>query len=444
MDIIQYFKQALLNGAGKYAHWVFSLFTVTLLPDSGERKKEDYQFKLYSLKKDNKSYIAFFQEDNIVILTKGNKLLESSLNPPLDYKARLTIEPKDVMDAIDGPLETSAGTLFVNFYCLLYHIGNKLGYLNGKINPKTIEGMIAERIQDLPENGKKDPEALYVEDDERIRSAIASISGFATISAPSATPYTVTVSKETLKLRDELFKKYKDELHDPIRIVEISKEVQKADKEWIQKNDPNAGFYINEEKSFANVRQNLYLFQGMQTRLKDKSMHLVKTSIVDGPSVEDIPALFDTMRAGSYARGAATPLGGEAVKFIFRVFGNVKIIMEDCGSKLGVKRFLNEKTAKRLINHFILVNGQEVLLTQENVSEYMGKFIEMRSPMFCQADTEGRDVCVHCMGPNFREQKQSLGAYCSEPASQMMYVSMKKMHSNVKSTIRINLDETLS
>lgn len=445
MNRLEYFKTALREEIGRYSHWVFSVFTVTLLDDVSKRKSSDYPYKLYQY--DNQGVPCFCYHDgqNIIPILEDGKPVETLKQPLINYQERLVITKEYVYNAIDEPeLETSAGTLFVNFYCLLYHVKHKLGYFNGRINPKQIESKLAGLVQDDVPEDQRDENVIYVSDDEKIRSAIGSISGFAMISAPSATPYTVTVSPKTLALRDKLFEEYKDRLDDPITVVNISKQVQAADKAWVEENDENKGFYIDEEKSFSNVRQNIFLFQGLQTRLNDKSLHMVKTSISEGPKIEDIPALFDTMRAGSYARGAATPLGGEAVKFIFRVFGNTKIIMEDCGTKMGVKRRLTEENKERCLNHYILDNGTEVLLDSTNVGDYMGKVIEMRSPTFCQADTEGRDVCVHCMGPNFRNQRQSLGAYCSEPASQMMYVSMKKMHSNVKTTTKINLDDTLS
>lgn len=400
------------------ADWVYSLFTVVADNDI-EQINEPYDYQIAT---SNNKYHYY--------LNSGwNEIIDS---PTTDRPLVLPEEgiqlnnQSELIQSVDKfPLQTSLGTFFVNHYCLVYPFNNKIPYQNGKVSIGQLEKIIAPLVKDA--NDKViNPTDVTIEEAKKFMDACSAIAGFSNIATPSATKYTMQPAPGIEELRRELIEKYKDKLHDPAIVALIEKQLVEYDRSF-QAQDPEGGFYI-EDKAFNVSRKKLFVMNGLeQSELSGGEKTFVETSLSEGWDVSKLPAMIDSLRDGSYNRGAMTALGGEAVKFIFRIFAATRISEEDCGSTLGIPVTLTKNNISQYIgNTIILPNKQQVKLDKTNMMTYVGQRLPMRGPGTCK--TEHSNFCLTCLGEQLRNSEGSLAALASEVGSKMLNIFMKKMH----------------
>lgn len=438
MDRVEYLLQALKQGHYREKRWVFNIFTVR----KWEEPKEPYQeLALYVKDGFYCTYTEKLSKDELIFITEGGKPIPST-KTLFDVREELKLKAYTVPNLMKD-VTTTPGVLFMNYYCLIYAFGKKVEYVNDLDNPETLTKLVVDRVVDnkpLSQRVESDHD-IYVDECIKFLSATTSLSAFAPLNAASATPYTMTIDPAILKERDRLLEENKDHLTDPVVAAKINKRLTELDREYLAK-DPNAGFYIS-DKTIDNARRKLNILNGLNYNMAGKPI-FVKTSLAEGMKTEDMPTLIDSLRDGSYGRGAMTALGGEKVKFLFRVFNSSKITGEDCGTKLGKPIPSDEKTLKNFMSRYVIWDGKVYPVTEKTIPALTGKKLFLRSPSCCQQDKDGRDFCITCMGSSFRGNESSIAAATSAVASQMMYIFMKMMHGKVASTVKWNPLETLS
>jgi hypothetical protein len=237
------------------------------------------------------------------------------------------------------------------------------------------------------------------------------------------------------KIRDVLLEKYKDRLHDPATISIIKSELKTVDKAWIKGDDSED--YLIGKKNFDIVRMKTLLMHGEESAFGDgTSVTLIPTSLDEGLNLKNLPDYANSLREGSFNRGAQTALGGEAVQYLIRVFQNHAITEADCGSRLGLNRIIPVDKANRWVGYYLIEGNQIVHLTEENISKYAGKRVVVRSPQFCH--TTGSGFCARCMGDANAKFPNSLGGQAADIGSMMLYIFMAKAHGTALRTTRFN------
>ena len=450
MNNVEIFLKGCQLEAYRHREWILALFMVTSLPTTVDEKH--YKGRIYNanglisfLRRD---FIEGIEDDEMeAILFNGKPIKADGRKEPVLYcNETITVTNQDVPTVEAGKkIETTPGIVFINWYCFIYALGNKIPFVNeNNLSVGKIAQSLASRVRDDMPEEKRDPAFIYVTEFKKMLNAMASLTGFTVVNSPSATEYTVSAAPGIDKLKKELLDKYKDKLDDPTVVAKIEKELVQYDKDYINK-DPNKGFYIK-GKSFDINRKKLHIMQGVQKRMDpDKPNVLVTTSLYEQTKPEDIPALIDGLRDGSYNRGAATALGGEEVKFIYRIYSAAEIIKEDCGTKMGLRRVIHEAyNPKSYIGTYIIENGKNVLLTEENYKNYIGKEVIMRSPGYCLAAQGGVGYCSICYGNKMRGFEQSLASYGAKVGSVMNGRFMKAMHGTANKAVRIRLSEAIS
>lgn len=139
-----------------------------------------------------------------------------------------------------------------------------------------------------------------------------------------------------------------------------------------------------------------------------------------------------------------TALGGSAFKSLTNAMQSVKAFDRDCGSTTGEK--IKTSDMWELINRYVIENGKSILITLDNVNNYLNKEIEIRSPFHCHE--KNGNYCSRCIGRTAFEMTGSqvinLGIYTTDAASGLMNLFMKATHNLGTSTFVIkNLDEYL-
>lgn len=343
---------------------------------------------------------------------------------------------------------TSYGTALVNQLLLVWPFGGKIGYMNGQVSIGAIEKIIEKRWDDEAPQRRDhlEPETQPIRTSEYLRYQMAAgqLPGFSQLCVPSATPKTMTCDPNMIKRRDELLAIHKDELHDPVVVANIMKELTTMDRAWM-KGDPGERFYIK-GKAYDVVRAKLYIMQGFSTGF-GLEPELITTSLAEGWDVKKLPAMINQLRDGSYGRGAQTALGGVEVKNNNRMYQNSVVFKEDCGSQRGLRMRIDKTTQPYLVGHYELIGGQSVLLDEAAVQKKFGEMIVVRSPAYCLTGvgTAGtNNYCRCCMGEGIASTPQALGTYAAAIGSLMMDVFMKLMHGKSLTTADMDLEEVFS
>lgn len=83
-------------------------------------------------------------------------------------------------------------------------------------------------------------------------------------------------------------------------------------------------------------------------------------------------------------------------------------------------------------------NGKPKLLTNENISSYIGKVVQLRSPMVCI----GKKICNICAGDfNYMVDDKNIGLSASKIGNALTNLNMKKFHDNVVHFAQIDVDD---
>lgn len=86
----------------------------------------------------------------------------------------------------------------------------------------------------------------------------------------------------------------------------------------------------------------------------------------------------------------------------------------------------------------IFEGGKTVLLTNDNISQFAGKEVALRSPQFCRSP--GNSYCRACIGDSNAQHPDSFGGQASDLGSTILYVFMKKAHGGALKTVAFDIE----
>lgn len=409
-----YFLLCVQNTVYRYKTWLYHVFTVT---------KNDGNYDI--------DYLPYKGEKHYYFINPETKesvdIIDSDVNRPLfNFREPLKLNAGDYPN-LKEDITTNYGIALANAVVLVYPFNDKIDFINGQMNVGDIESQIAARLTTDKEYQKpkelKRPDPIYVSEYLNYIDAITSLDGLSQLVVPSATEKSLMTSPEVIKRRDELLEQYKDQLNDPAVVSKIEAELIALDKEWI-KGDLSEGFY-HKSKSFDIIRKKVHIMQGYEGGF-GYNPTTITASLDEGWNRESLPANINALREGVYGRGKMTGLGGYATKTTARVFQNITIEEEDCGTTLGWDKEVTESNKKTFLGFYIVDGKSSTLLTKENIAKYVGKTVVLRSPQFCK--TPDNKFCKHCMGQPNSELETGTGALATDITSAIMYHAMGAAH----------------
>lgn len=110
----------------------------------------------------------------------------------------------------------------------------------------------------------------------------------------------------------------------------------------------------------------------------------------------------------------------------------------DCGSKRTIPTLITDSLASKLTWRYIMENGKPKLLTPDNIQNYEGKVVQLRSPMVCI----GKKICNICAGNfNYMINDRNIGLSASKIGNSITNLNMKKFHDNVIHFKGIDIDD---
>jgi len=430
----EFFLQAMKSELYKRKAWVLSVFAlVQEVP--GAWSKDSYPYRLIQTPT---SYF-FVNPDDVSELLPIDDAVAGQ--PLFAIGEELNLKANELVN-LTSDITTTYGRVLFNYIVLINCFGKKISFLNTKVSPDLVESLILEKLKNTPINVEDRIESeIYVDEYLNFCDSVFYLTGFTQLCVPGATPKSIVAAPGIAELKATLFEKYKDRLHDPAIVALIDAELVAFDKAYL-KGDLSEGFLL-ENDTIAIHRKKLFGMLGAEVGLEEKiNVDLIQNSLSEGWDINAFPAMNNSLRAGSFNRGAETIKGGEAFKWLQRTSSNINVTIDDCGSKLGNPITVTNENLDWLVGYSVVTKGGSIRVnTTDDAKQYIGKTVLVRSPMYCKADKT--DFCHTCIGTNLSNNPTSVSVAITNFGSVMMYINMKAGHSKGLNLAKMNYKESI-
>lgn len=419
-----FFIKALKAGKYKKLEWIISVLAlIKQNPDAIQLNQEDpnNHYKLFS---DLSGYSYYNPETKQI-----EKIFDGIVGQPLiNPKDKLLISPDDIPN-LKEDIETTYGRLLFNWICLVKPFGTKIPYMNEYVKLDKIEEIIVSKLTDNPENIEdRSQDKIYVDEYLEYTKSAFFLTGLSQVSTQGATEKLLLPPPGLKEFKNKLLEENKDKLDDMATVAKIDKQLVEFDSEYI-KDDPGEDFLIS-GKSRSTVRKKVFLMLGAEPGLDDNTVNakLITNSLNEGWDVSKLADMNNSLRAGSFNRGAQTELGGVAVKWLLRASSNINITEEDCGSKLGSPVLIDENNVNTLIGFSIIVSNKTYKINSiDEAKQYIGKLVMLRNPMYCTLDKT--DYCKTCCGDKLSSNPTGASIAVAAYGSVFLSIFMSAAHS---------------
>lgn len=424
MTLKDYLKYAFNNELYVTTAWAHTFFGILL---------KDFKDSKYLKIENNKLVVKLKESEEVLDVNPAEYV---GVKPLFTFKEPIEIDGSWTV-LVKQPTQTTIGRLFLNKLLLEYCFGDKLAYRNSgkELEIKAIEKDLGNMLR---EGTIKVPQYLTFTNAVSLLGTMTRLTNISSTEKNTLPPPGIVAKKK--QLHKEFDEKYGVKwVKDRSMVVKFQEELKKFDDEWLQ-GDPTVGKLIS-GKVKNNARVKMFLTFGGEVGFERKSSKVtfVENSLMEQypETKEEIAAMFNSSRAGSYDRGVETQKGGAGAKEILRSSSSIKITNTDCGTKVGWKTVVDPVLSKNLTGRY-LIDGTKI----ENGELYLNKNIELRSPMFCQS--RGSYICRKCAGDILAEAPTSLSLRLLKISGALLYIPMKSMHNTQVSMTKYNLLDHLS
>lgn len=246
------------------------------------------------------------------------------------------------------------------------------------------------------------------------------------------------------KRKAELCKKYEKEIAEGnIDVMtQISDELVAYAKE-ILKDDPGMDLYLSGDLDFGNNYKNNSIIKGAVKNEITGEFDFIDTSFMNGIEIKDIPAHANSIIASQFPASIATSGSGYLGKKLLALLQMVEV--DEPGTDCGTKNLIPIKITKTNKNFIVQTyfdngSGQLELLTNDNVDQYVGKTIKMRSPMSCINDK----ICSKCAGNLFYMLGvKHAGLFGTQISHSALNLGLKAKHNSLVELYTFNPDELI-
>ena len=345
-----------------------------------------------------------------------------------------------IKDKDGAPLyATTIGRWLENMFCFQYPTGFKLlPYYNEVMTPATI----IDRMNKLLSQKK-----ISVEEFKSFENNFFFLNHITEISVPGLTERSLMTNPKVKAFKKKFIAEHKDQMNDPLVVKQLEDELKKLDAEWLGKGtdheDPSVTFFDGlGSKSYGLHRKKLFLTTGGVPAFDESSgkYDFIENSLDEGWTIRDLPSRANETRKGSYDRGMETAKGGAETKLVVRVFQDLTVNADDCGTKRTIKvDFANQCKIKDFLGRTIRVGQTDIILTEENMSKFDGKVVDMYSPLTCERKG---DLCFKCCGQKSKDfYGNVIGVQVVNITSKFMNTAMKNMHGTELKVIQPELKD---
>lgn len=245
-----------------------------------------------------------------------------------------------------------------------------------------------------------------------------------------------------IKLYNEARKIHGDNLNNDIRvIVEIEKKIEEFDRAYMA-DDPTYGITTS-DKIMGNARKNLHGTIGAEIGMDGNITPVIENSLLDGYPKDNalIATLANSSRKGSILRGHMTQFTGADAKVTLRVISAIKAIAGDCNTDKTIPVVITESNYDEYVHYYIMESGKPLMLTPDNIKNYIGKTIALRSYMGCIQS--GNKYCTVCSGRQGMDNNRIATVLATENNAIFTNTSMKAMHDKQLKFAEYHLEDAL-
>jgi hypothetical protein len=113
----------------------------------------------------------------------------------------------------------------------------------------------------------------------------------------------------------------------------------------------------------------------------------------------------------------------------------------DCGTTKTLKVTLTKENVGIFKFRFIVEGKKLVLLTSENIDSYIGKTVNMRSPLYCKS----KKMCNKCYGElPYKLGIVNIGLTFNAVGEKLKNLSMKAFHDMTVKLNNINIEDAIT
>ena len=331
---------------------------------------------------------------------------------------------------------TSVGRLLVNIVCLQYPFDwNVLEFGNKHLKPSDLENIVKDELL---------KQRITVQEFEKFFDYMYFIGHMSELAVPSMTVRSLMTSDRVPELKKKFIEEHKDKMGDPLVIQKLEELLINEDKAYLGDDESTVFFDGLGSDAYNLHRKKLFLTVGGIPAFGNDSaeMDFIPNSLAEGWIPEKIPSIANEIRKGSYSRGVETAKGGAETKLIWRAFGDITLVEDDCGTKRTIAIDCSVYDPKQFIGRTIRVGGADVVLDEDNIKKYaVGQTIHLYSPLTCETKN---NFCYKCCGTRAKQLgAKQLGVQTIKITSTFMNLSMKNMHGTTLAVQDNNLADIL-
>jgi hypothetical protein len=237
---------------------------------------------------------------------------------------------------------------------------------------------------------------------------------------------------EVEKRKAELIEKNKDALAagNIDVMTQISDELVAYAKELLE-DDPGMDLYLSGDLDFGNNYKNNAIVKGAVANKITGEFDFIGTSFMDGMDPKDIPAHANSILASQYPASIATADAGYLGKKLLALLQMMEIDEPgtDCGTKHLIPVKITKGNKKMMVYSWIDNGaGQLMMLDDNNINQYIGKTVMMRSPMTCTSEK----ICSKCAGQLFYMLgAKNAGLFATQISHADLNLALKAKHNSL-------------
>lgn len=432
---LEYLKIVISEKLYREGAWVFS--AMGLLVESSEAWKENPYYGRVVRQAWGYSFVNREGTDLVKIDDTNPKL------PLFTAQEPLMVDKSICISASDTPVESNFGALLTNLLLLVDYYGTKIPYVPYKLNMENIESIIIKnRAVDIP-GKERDPTKFYLDEYIKMSQGVEFFRTLTPLCTSSLTDRNMVMPDGLAEYKKKLLEeKYNNDVSDPVKLAAFESEMVEYVKQSL-KGDPSLGKLVK-GKIEKNSLRKMFSSSGAEGGMGG-AMVPITESLADGLtySPEQLQALINGARAGSYFRGLDTVKGGVSFKLVVRVLSAFFVQDTDCGTNLGLTITYDESNIKQLVSRTVMEGkGLKEIQSLEDAKSYMGKQITVRSTGYCKAKSSA--FCRVCAGPRLFRFPEGLAIPASEITGIILDASMAAMHKNTTEVTTLDLSTSLT
>lgn len=339
---------------------------------------------------------------------------------------------------------TTAGLYIFNMYVIAAAFKHKIPYINHELNADSLDTLNSDIAGLMLEN------KLEIKDEVEVyQNNCTFISYLTEMLMPGLSLELIKELPEVEKMKADFKKKYKDEIEagdagfyaDNIEkpLLEEAKKILENDESWDI-------YSIKKKPTFNNNYKSNLISVGPIRNSITNGFDIVANSYGDGIDIEKYQAYCNQLIYGSSSRALMTAKSGYTTKLCFSAFSNIPMDAQgsDCGTKKYLEMEITKDDAKFLLYSYIIDPKDDkklIELTPENIKDFIGKNVKLRSPLYCIS--KGK-YCNHCFGNLYIKMGiTNLSLTLNRPLNALMYQQMKMFHNTSIQTYQLNLNKFL-